>query len=442
MAVNRHRVFELSGVVLIGLGCFAAGRLSRPEPAAPRGPPAPLMAAPRAPEAPAATPETDAARPEDYRQPEDPRQPEPRAVAARAGVIRRDAAAIESECRRAAGGDWDKWQRDTAHYRLCLRKMVEALKDLDGNRPPYAECRQQPLEGRDGFPLFETGPREYLSYLYEPTRVEAFRRGRAVVAADRWLRQRGIDLIFVSVPKMTEVYAEHFVDPCPPDGVIAPHVRHALYELLESDVEVVDGWSLFRPLREPDPEYLYNAAEPHWAPRGWRVMAKELAGRIERYRFGARARYRQPLFRTSTVKNLVSVGHFAGLSPEQQARAEAAQTRTFSEVFGKDGRKPADDPKSPVLVIGHSFVTGFREQLIKELNLPVNERVSDGMTTEAFGDFLREPELLAHTRVVVWVTTEQHFTRFKPLPEPVMQALAAAPIPPDTSPAPARPASP
>jgi hypothetical protein len=232
------------------------------------------------------------------------------------------------------------------------------------------------------------------------------------------------------------------VDPCPPDGVIAPHVRRALHELLDSDVEVVDGWSLFRPLREPDPEYLYNAAEPHWAPRGWRVMAKEVAGRIERYRFGARARYRQPLFRTSPAKNQVRVGHFADLSPEQQARAEAAQTRTLSEVFYNDGRKPADNRKSPVLVIGHSFVTGFRDQLIKEMNLPVNERVSDGMTTEAFGDFLREPELLAHTRVVVWVTTEQHFTRFKPLPGPVMRALAIAPAAPDTSPAPARPSTP
>jgi hypothetical protein len=357
--------------------------------------------------------------------PVDPRQPEPRAVEARAAAIRRDAAAIRAECERAAGGDWEKWQQDTAPYRAALKARIDGLKVLPEFFPWY-----EALAPRDDFPLFELLSREHLAYLYDPATLDAFRRERPVVAAHRWLRRQGIDLIFVPVPKMTEVYVEHFLDPCPPDGIIAPHVRRTLLELLDRDVEVVGGLTLFRPVRDPDPEYLYNTADPHWAPRGMRVMAKEIAGRIERYRFGARARFALPIVRSAPGRYVFSdqinrIGGYglALLSPEQRARAKQVQTTTLAEVRMQDGRKPPDDPSSPVLVIGHSYVSKFREQLVKELNLLTHTRAGDLQTTEVFADFLREPELLAHCRVVVWVTTEQHLTRFKPLPESVADCL-------------------
>jgi hypothetical protein len=347
--------------------------------------------------------------------PEDPRRPEPAAEAARSSAIARDAAALEEECQQAAGGDWDRWLRQTAPYRDELRRRVESLKDLDGASRREAELREQPLEGKSGFPLVELGPHEYLPYLYDPGRLDGFVKDRPVVAADRWLRKQGIELIFVPVPKMTEVYVENFVDPCPPDGVIAPHLRRALRDLLKQDVEVVDGWRLFRSLRDPDAEYLYNAAETHWSPRGMRIMAKEVAGRIERYRFSARARYGLPRFATK-VTLFETVGERPVLPPQLQTRVDAAQAKTYSEVLAGNGRPPENDPKSPVLLIGNSYAMKFREQLVKELNLPVQSDLASAMTTEAFGDFLRDPQQLAHTRVVVWVMTEYHLTKFKPLP--------------------------
>jgi hypothetical protein len=45
------------------------------------------------------------------------------------------------------------------------------------------------------------------------------------------------------------------------------------------------------------------------------------------------------------------------------------QPTTLPHVTLPDGQTPSDDPDSPVLVIGHSYVTHFRERLIKELNL-------------------------------------------------------------------------
>jgi hypothetical protein len=361
---------------------------------------------------------------------EDPRQPEARAVAARAEAIRRDATAILAECQRVAGGDWDKWRRDTAPYRDNLKAKIDALSGPahpeNANRPPLLWT----LEGLNGFPLFEAGPRVYLNALYDDRSLDEFRKDRAVVAAHRWLRERGIDLIFVPVPKMVEVYPEHFLDPCPADGIIAPHIRQALWALLNDGVEVVDGLRLFRAVRDTDAEYLYNTADSHWAPRGMRVMAKEIADRIERYNFGARARYGLPIVRTAPGQYVfmdltAQIGAYGMevLSPEQRKRAGRAQTTAQVEVRMSDGRRPPEDPKSPVHVIGHSYVTEFREQLIKELNMLITTGSSDLQTTESFADFARMPQILEHCRVLVWITTDHHMTKFKPMPAPILKAL-------------------
>jgi hypothetical protein len=351
-------------------------------------------------------------------------------VAARAAAIRRDAAAIEAQCQKAAGGDWDKWQRDTALYRQAIKARVDALKSRPYPEGGFAECHYEPLPALDDFPLCQIGPRERISYLYEPQRLDNFRQSREVVAARRWLGRLGIDLILIPVPNMAEVYVEHFVKPCPADGIVGPHVRQTLLELLKEDVEVVDASFLFRPLREPDPEYLYNAADPHWAPRAMRIMAKDVADRIARYRFGARARSSPPIMYTRREPFVldgeiggIRAGFWGVLSPEQQARAEPAQTKEFSRVYLRKDLVVQGDSNSPVVVIGHSFVLNFWEQLAKELNLSVHPDFAPNQTTEVFAAFLREPELLAHTRVVVWVTTEQHMTTFKPLPKAIMDAL-------------------
>jgi hypothetical protein len=371
-------------------------------------------------------------QPEDSRT-ADPRRPEPRAVKKRMEAIRDDAAAIRAECQAAAGGDWDKWQRDTQGYRAALRDKIDAIMDRTHPEKVRNNAPNQVLEGLDQFPLFEVNSRRYLSHLYVPATIDGFRRERPVVAADRWLKQRGIDLIFVALPKMAELYIDHFVDPSPPDGIIAPQLRRTLLELLEADVEVVDGLRLFRSIRDVDAEYLYNTADPHWAPRGMRIMAEEIAGRIQRYKFGSRARFGLPIVEAKPgpyeFRDTSGVDNGFGwrlLEADQQKLAEKAQSRLQAVVSTLDGKPPPDDPASPVVVIGHSYVPRFREQLIKELNLLVGMRASDHQTTESFADFLREPELLEHCRVIVWITTDYHMTRFRPLPGPVAAALASS----------------
>ena len=364
--------------------------------------------------------------------PEVPPPPRPVArgpVKSRADVIRRAADEIAAECQRAAGGDWERWQRDTACYRTALKARAEASKSLKDLPPPPGEEKRamessyEVLEGKNDFPLFEVAPQNYLAYLYDPDVWARYRKEQPVVAADRWLRERGIDLIFVPVPKMTEVYIEKFLDRCPPDGIIAPNVRRDLLDLLNEGVEVVDAFDLFRSARDNDPELLYNVADSHWAPRAMRIMASELADRIQRYDFGAKARDTPPITATLLCKFDWEQNGWWALNSHQQKLAKAANLVVYPHAVLPNGQPLPDDANSPVMVIGHSYVNYFREQVMRELNLITNTLTGPGFTTQFFADFVREPETLDHCKVVVWITTEGHMTCFEPLPPVVLAAL-------------------
>jgi hypothetical protein len=365
--------------------------------------------------------EPDVPRPRAHRQPP-PRPTEPQAREARWAVMHRDAEAIEAECRHAAAGDWDTWQRDTAPCRAALKARIDGLKRLPTSQ-------SVPLPGLLDFPLFEVRPAEVLNYLYDPATLDGFRRNRPVLAVHRWLRGQGIDLILVPVPRMTEVYVEHFVDPVPLDGIIAPHVRRALLELLQQDVEVVDALRALRAARDRHGEFLYNAADTHWALRGMRAIAREVAGRIGRYEFGRAAREGPRVVNATprlVAKDLFPRDGWEALSERQRELAGKAQPRGVEHLTRVDGGPLYNDPESPVFVIGNSYAHHFCEQLVNEMNLLIARRIGDHNTTEAFADFLREPELLDRTRVVVWVLTEHHLTRFTPLPGVIGDCLKSA----------------
>jgi hypothetical protein len=353
-----------------------------------------------------------------------------RAAERRAADIRHDADVLQDECRRAAGGDWQKWRADTAVYRDALKARIKACAGLDG----VAHL----LEGDNEFPLFVAHPTDGLRHVYDDTTLDGFLKCSPVLAARRWLAKRGIDLILVPVPEMAEVYVESFVQPCPADGIIAPHLRHALYELLQADVETVDVFSLLRSHRQPDPEYLYNTADFHWSPKAQRVTAAELARRIARYDFGARAQAARPIVRTSRGPydicadpvrlkpgELPRMDSWHLLNARQKERAARVQTRYEDHVRTLDSREPDYDSPSRVMVIGNSFVVCFRGQLVRALNMRIRTNWMGCHTTEAFADFLREPEQLDGVRVVIWVTIERHLTKQNLMPPSIMSELAS-----------------
>jgi hypothetical protein len=335
--------------------------------------------------------------------------------------VRRDTDAIQSECTRAARGDWRKWEDETARYRDALKSRLDRLKRVD-------PLIYEPLAARD-LPMFEGNARTNLAHVLDPEEWSVFRKTRAVVAASRWLRERGIDLIFVAVPSMPEVYIEHFLDETPPDGVIAPHDRQTFLELLESDVEVVNTYRLMRDDRKQGFQYL--PADHHWNQIGMRGVVRDVANRLTRYRFGQEAKKAARLTITRSGPYLLppSIDRkpwrppLTPLSDSQWKAATGTLPPTMDYITSPDGSPLPDDPRSPVMLIGNSFVMHFRELLIREANLQLRTRWGNGYTTDAFAGFLREPELLDGVRVIAWVTSEDSISIFRPMPAQISEAL-------------------
>jgi hypothetical protein len=340
----------------------------------------------------------------------------------RAARIRDTITFLRAECQRNAGGEWDEWVRKLAGVRAELKSKIAALKPLHPKAEGYFEARSAVLEGRNKFPLLEIAPEYYLKYLVSPESTDQFRKERPIVAAARWLRSRGIDVIFVPVPKMTEVYPEYFVDSCPQDRIVAPHIRRLILELLEADVEVVDLLPLFLKERDKDPEPLYLPADPHWGPRGQALAARAIADRLRRYDFIQTAQAGTAIWKAVNTPYLPveACAAFTALSSEQQQRALAVHPRFHLSVSDMKGA-PLLSPDSPVMFIGDSYIAGLFDQVGRKINLPPHVEHHGGETTHAFKDFLREPSLLKNCKVVVWVNCNTSLQAAWPLP-PVIKA--------------------
>jgi hypothetical protein len=322
----------------------------------------------------------------------------------RAESIRQSIQALQEECRRNAGGDWLRWEALLAPYRGDLAARIQTTRPFNPTAPGFFEARSALLEAKDGFPLFECAPQLYLQYLLAPECLTAFRTDRPVVACARWLKQKDIDLLFVPVPKMTEIYPEHFADHCPGDRIVAPQMRHVLLELLEADVEVVDALPCLLAQRDRTPLPLYQPADPHWAPLGQACVARAIAEHLKRYDFVAAARQSPPVYKIveGPYSPFSAQAAQAALNPQQRPRAENAHARTCAIITRQEGGG-FYSRESPVVLIGDSYNLGLTELLGKEINIPVHPHHGAGQTTQAFTDFLRDPDLLNHCKVVVWL---------------------------------------
>jgi hypothetical protein len=344
----------------------------------------------------------------------------------RAEAMRETMEVIRNECVRNAGGDWDRWIADLAAVRAELAAKVKAAKPYNPKSTGFFEARGAVLEGRDRFPLFESAPAIYLTHIVEPASLDPFRHARAVVAGSRWLERRGIDVIFVPVPKMTEVYPEYFTDHCPSDRIIAPRIRQIMLELLEADVEVVDLSYAFQAERDTSTELLYQPADPHWGPRAQEIAARLVAERLKRYDFVVRAQAAPRICNGPALPfpPAREGAAFNALNPEQQKRASEHQPR--SSRIPQKYIRPQFYEFAPVACIGDSYNSGFMELLGREINMPIRHLAGGGNTSDAFKNFLRDSELLKDCRVVIWLVCNSSLKNPWPIPSKIHENEVAA----------------
>lgn len=315
-------------------------------------------------------------------------------------------------CQLAASGagSWDEWSAGVEPFREALRAKIAAATPNNPKAKGPSESRYEVLESLRDPPRFEAWPSNYLRYLANaPVSTDAFIAQTAFVpsigAISRWLASHGVDLIFVPVPKMTEVYADQFVEKTPVDGIVAPQMRRAIHDLLDGNVEVVDLLPTFLEARKKAGPSLYQFADPHWAWEGQRVALDEVVKRLQRYPVVRKAQARPHLYRSwMERRDLAAVSATLGaLTPAQATRVKPLLTYDVELVLPV-GNAPLTSETSPIALAGDSFNNGLEANLSHRLNLPIRDLHASGGSSP-FKDLLRDPESMKSMKVLIYLVS-------------------------------------
>ena len=305
----------------------------------------------------------------------------------------------------------------------------------------FGDTGEQALVGRDGWwfyrpdarfltercpdnPAAKTGPQATVS---------------AIVAFRDQLARRGIALLVIPTPGKPSIYPNMLTRravACDPR--VHEHTRKVMAGLTAAGVETVDLFEAFArsgaTSRPADNASWYLERDTHWTNGGARLAAEIAARKIrslglapaESVRYNAKL---VVVHRPGDVLRMLQC-------PTIEALFESEAVPCEQVVRQDDGKPYRDDPASPVLVLGDSFLriyerdepgsAGFIAHLARELSQPLASIVNDGgastLVRQALAD---KPALLLNKKLVIWEFVERDI-RFGmegwqevPLPEAV-----------------------
>lgn len=324
---------------------------------------------------------------------------------ARKAAIAATLAALTAEKKTIGKGSYTEWFAKLAE----LRKELRAVMDAEAPRtlPTDPATKHYLLRAAGAPPLFnEMYTGEYVT----PKAPDAFAWTAGLLAPDavratsRWLKKQGIDLLFVPVPKMSDVYMDRIVPRgVPADRIVAPHLRKVLFEMLSDDVEVVDLLPALLQARDVSKEPLYLPADSHWSPAGRAVAVRMLAERLGRYPAFQAAKKAAPIYTVATSKLQYPMSALPLLSEEDKAAVEPFLHPEYDFISRLDGKPYGNYESGPVLLIGDSYSDMLGPQLAEAINAPVAMMPVPGGTVQPVKELLRNRTALAEAKVVVWV---------------------------------------
>ncbi|HOX46441.1 MAG TPA: hypothetical protein PK668_22750 [Myxococcota bacterium] len=256
----------------------------------------------------------------------------------------------------------------------------------------------------------------------------------ALVDFARRVRESGRALVFVPVPPKAVIHPEAVWAEAPP-GVGGAPARldpdsQEFYGLLRQvGVEVLDPTELYLQARARGAARLYCQQDTHYGPAAIELLAAALAERVRREAW-ARERPRAELASEEReVRIEGDLWKMLALETPRPPEREVLRLR-FVGSPGPTGLVPlADDPRSPVLLLGdshllvfhvggdmHAVGAGLPEQLGRELGWAVDTLAvrGSGGTAERQGVARRarqDPAWLASKKLLVWVVAARELSR-------------------------------
>ena len=254
----------------------------------------------------------------------------------------------------------------------------------------------------------------------------------AIVSFRDDLAKRGIRLLVMPAPNKASVYPEKLAARAAgrPESV-NPTTQDVLARLRQAGVEVVDLFEVYAQGRvglappetasggdrwgKPHPTY-YLAQDSHWSPEGMRLAAETVARRLLDSGWVEKGPTAYdlkptPVKRHGDVLKMIRVPWVERLfEPQMMNCTQVVDTQT--------GKPYADDPNSPVLVLGDSFLRiferdepgsgGFVAHLAYNLGFGLTSIISDGgASTLVRQQLARKSALLKGKKVVVWEFVER-----------------------------------
>ncbi len=300
----------------------------------------------------------------------------------------------------------------------------------------FADTGDKALLGRDGWFFY----RPAVQYLIEPVRsvpVRAYPPSdekkktpygvttnarddlfAAITSFRDDLAKRGMKLLVMVAPNKASVYPERLAARAArkPESV-NPTTRDVLARLKQDGIEVVDLFEVYARARQTpgSPEY-YLAQDSHWSPQGMRLAAETVARRL--FDLGWVVKGSTPYeLKAVPVKRYGDVLKMIRV-PQVERHFEPQKMNCTQVINVETGKPYADDPNSPVLVLGDSFLRiferdepgsgGFVAHLAYNLGFGLTSVISDGgASTLVRQQLARKPALLKGKKVVIWEFVER-----------------------------------
>ncbi len=327
------------------------------------------------------------------------------------------------------------FERDTEHASAAVafvRPWVQSLRfEL------FRDPGEKTTLGSGGWLFYKPD----VQYLVEPCRLDSVPENspvRAIVRFRDQLASRSIGLLVIPMPAKPSVYPDRLAARSLPGGSLGwTHTQELLELLGRAGVETVDLRDSLVLWRGQSAGYLKR--DTHWSAAAARKAAELVAARILASDPGI-------VGSTEYLTRPVSIDRRGDLVRMLEApsleRTLPAEPVECDQVYAKrTGELYTDDPHSPVLVLGDSYLrmyqtdepnaAGFIAHLARELRTSLTSIVNDGgASTLVRRQLARSPDLLAGKRLVIWEFVERDI-RFgaegwQDVPLPAVQASSPA----------------
>ena len=271
------------------------------------------------------------------------------------------------------------------------------------------------LIGREGWLFYKFD----VDYLVRPSTIDD--PVSAILDFRDQLAKRGIQLMVIPLPGKPTIYPDKVTHRV--NGILHSPTQDLITRLRQANVETPDFFELFvrwrRSQGDGSCEPCYLLRDTHWSGITARLAAETVAKRIRDLGWVRQGDTHFDLVsrtvsRRGDLSRMISLPNIAPHFPEEQIECYQVVRDSPRELY-------KDDPASPLLVLGDSFLrmyqtdepraAGFIAHLARALQMPVASIVNDGgASTLVRQELSRRAALLENKKIVIWQFVERDIT--------------------------------